>query len=228
MSTYAVITGDIVKSQDIKEDKRRLLIKSLKNAFKDINKAYLHEPKAPFEIFSGDSFQAIIKKPELALRISILLRAKLRSTLSSSEPTEKPILYPYRKNWDARIAIGIGSVDFNSKKIVESDGQAFQFSGKLLDDIKKTNYRLKVQTPWNDVNMELEVGCSFADSIISEWSTYQAEAIYLYLMNELPQTFLAEKLGIAQPSFRKRLITGKAESLNLFINRFEKLILSKQ
>jgi hypothetical protein len=223
MNTFAVITGDIVSSTSIKNENREQLLKSLKVSFQEINKTFLKETKSPFEIFRGDSFQSVIKKPELSLLISFLIRAKLRSIGINKEEKKHSI----KENWDARIAIGIGSIGFSTKKTIESDGQAFQFSGTTLDRIKKTEHRLKIQTPWQDVNSELEVSFSFADAIVSEWSIFQAEAFYLYLLQNETQKTLAELLNISQPSLRKRLVTGKIESIDLLRKRFENLISTK-
>ncbi len=223
MNTIAVVTGDIVSSTSIKSENREQLLKALKASFGEINKSLLKEKKPPFEIFRGDSFQAVIRRPELSLIISLLIRAKLRSMPIFK--TEKH--HSVKENVDARISIGIGSVTFSTKKTIESDGQAFQFSGTTLDIITKTDQRLKIQTPWQDVNSELEVSFSFADAIISEWSIFQAEAFYLYLLQNETQQTLASLLNIKQPSLRKRLVTGKIESIDLLRNRFENLILSK-
>jgi len=225
MDTVAVITGDIVNSSLIVKEKREHLLYALKTSFNEINREILKEPKSPFEIFRGDSFQVVIKKPELSLLISLLIRAKLRSIIIDKKSESQPV----KKSWDARIAIGIGNITFNSKKVIESDGQAFQFSGKLLDAMSnsKTKPRLNIKTPWEDVNTELEVPISFTDAIVSVWSVFQAEAFFLHLLRNETQISLAEQLGRAQPTIRKRMVAGKVESIDLFRKRFEKLISSK-
>lgn len=222
-STIAVITGDIVNSKAIKDDKRVLLLDSLKEAFTAINNKLIGEKEPPFEIFRGDSFQAIIQKPEQALVVSMLLRSKIRSIqVDASNKTKSA-----KNNFDARIAVGIGSVDFISKKITESDGQAFLLSGTTLDSLKDTDTRLKIASPWEEVNAELEVECSFADAVISEWSYQQAEAFYWHLLEHITQAELAKKINKSQPAASKRLKSGKVDSIDLLKKRFENLIRSK-
>jgi len=223
MKTIAVITGDIVSSGLIRDFNREVLLKTLKNTFKEINDEILHESKSPFEIFRGDSFQASIKKPELSLLISMLIRAKLRSLVVDEIDKRRP----YRKNWDARVAIGIGEQDFTTKKIIESDGPAFQFSGTTLNTMYETPRRLKIQTPWPDINSELDVSFSFADAIISEWSVFQAEAFYILLLTGNTQKAVAEMLNISGPALHFRLRSGKFESIELFKKHFESLISSR-
>ena len=216
---FAVITGDIVKSQNIKDFNRQTLIESLKSSFEEINAQLLQENELPFEIYRGDSFQAVIKQPQIALEIGLMLRAKIRSL---TQFTRKDNTY-----WDTRLAIGIGNIDYFADRIVESDGEAFKFSGKVLDSMKKDE-RLKIHTPWNEVNEELKVECRFADAIISRWSVNQSEVIYRYLLKRETQNKLAEHFNISQPALRKRLVvSGNIDSINVFINRYKSLIQSK-
>jgi len=164
-----------------------------------------------------------IRQPELSLIVSMLIRAKLRSLIV----VEKDKRLSYRKNWDARIAIGIGEQDFLTKKIIESDGPAFKYSGTILNQMYESPRRLRIQTPWPEVNSELDVSFSFADAIISEWSVYQAEAFYLLLLTGFTQKAVAKLLKISGPALHFRLRSGKFESIELFKKRFESLILSR-
>ncbi len=216
---YAVITGDIVKSENIKGSDRQMLIVELKKAFEEINSQFLHEKKLPFEIYRGDSFQALIKQPQEALEISLMLRAKIRSLT--------PLQRENKTLWDTRLAIGIGSIDFFANRIIESDGEAFKFSGRILEKMKKEE-RLKIHTPWNEVNEELKVACLFADTIINRWSVNQSEVIYRYLLKRETQQELARQFNISQPALRKRLVvSGNIESMDTFIIRYRNLIQSK-
>ena len=93
--------------------------------------------------------------------------------------------------------------------------------------MKKTEQRLKIKTPWSEVNSELEVAFSFADSIVSDWSTFQAEAFYKYLLTNEKQKDISKSLKISNVALHLRLKSGKFESIELFKKRFENLILSK-
>lgn len=219
MQTFAVITGDIVGSKSIEIDERENLLRVLKESFGEINENIIKDVHSTFEIFRGDSFQAVLRKPELSLIVSILIRARLRS-----ENVDIPIK---NKNWDARLAIGIGSIEFSTGKTVESDGQAFLFSGRDLDNMKITGERFRLQTPWDEVNAEMKVSLAFADSVISHWSKYQAQVFYYYLLQNKKQKELAERLNISQPAIHKRLTTGNVECIDLLRMRFENLISSQ-
>ena len=78
MNKVAVLTGDLVKSRSIKDGDIGIVINSLKEIFDELNKKILSN-KTSFQIFRGDSFQAIIPNPELALVTAIIIRSRLRA-----------------------------------------------------------------------------------------------------------------------------------------------------
>ncbi len=220
-TSYSVITGDIIGSSTVGSGRKKLL-SSLKKTFREIAIQFPGVIEKPFEIFRGDSFQSVIKKPEKSLLIGILIRSKLRSL----ELTGIKIKSVENK-LDARIAIGIGEIGFKTNKVIESDGEAFNLSGRLLDEITSSKQNLKIKTPWKEVNDELEVECNFINTIIKKWTMEQAEASYLKLLKNETQQIIAKKLKISQPAVRKRIIGANLNSVELFVERFENLINAK-
>ncbi len=220
-TNYSVITGDIIGSTTVGSSRNKLL-SSLKKTFKDIAFQLPGAIEKQFEIFRGDSFQSVIKEPEKSLLISILLRSRLRSLELTGTKTKS-----VENKLDARIAIGIGAIGFKSNKVIESDGEAFNFSGRLLDEITGNKQNLKIKTPWKDVNDELEVECYFINTIIKKWTMEQAEAAYIKLLKNETQQIIAKKLKISQPAVRKRIMSANLNSIELFIERFENLVAAK-
>ncbi|NOU16065.1 MAG: hypothetical protein HOO91_00710 [Bacteroidales bacterium] len=230
MDKVAVLTGDLVKSRTIKDGDIETVINSLKETFDELNKKILSN-RASFQIFRGDSFQAIIPNLELALVTAIIIRARLRTFESGyrvigTKKSDKPINYAYT---DARIAIGIGEVSYFGSKISESQGEAFQKSGHLLDKLKKENERLGVDTPWEKINKEFHVESKLADAVISRWTANTAMSVFLHLLNKKNQSELASVLNITQPALHKRLVTyGNIGCINAFIERYFELITTAQ
>jgi len=174
MQPYAVLTGDIAGSSNIRGEDRYKLLTGLKTIFNDIQ-YYFHSNKSnTFEIYRGDSFQSIIYEPEKALLIGIIIRAGLRHI---SNAKTLGLL------WDARISIGFGAIEYFGDRVAESDGPAFHYSGKGLDKMKKQSHRLKITTDQPFLNDELFVECTLSDAIINRWSFQQAEAIYLLIFS---------------------------------------------
>jgi len=222
MDKNAVITGDLVKSRSIKNTDIEPVISSLKNTFNEIN-IHLLDGKGDFDVFRGDSFQGLIPKPELALRVAIIIRAHLRTyEPSGNDKIDKPILNAYS---DARIAIGIGTINYKAERISESQGEAFEKSGYALDALKRENNRLIIVSPWENINNEFSVECKLADAIINRWTASTAVAMYHHLLYGKNQKELAKELKITQPGIHKRLMMyGNADGIQAFLNRYTMLI----
>jgi hypothetical protein len=231
--TYAVLTGDIVGSSLlIDEEERMYLTEKLKECLSDITgnttDYYLHR---------GDYFQVLIRDYTEAVKYALMIRSFLKSriktkksrqkaqiqtasqTLHYSIPKEEKVLS--RKTnaieVDARIAIGIGDVNFIGKNIAESDGTAFQHSGRTFDKLERGQF-LAISGPRKmftsvEEKLALEVICAFIDDIAKGWTPQQAEAIiellYAEKMGGIKQINLADVLGIKQPTLSERLKLAK-------------------
>jgi hypothetical protein len=208
MEIKAVITGDIVRSELIALDKRDLLIQVLHQIVENL------QDKSPMrmELFRGDSFQIVVDSPEMSLKIASMMRAGLKSNTPKGSKTE----------WDARISIGIGTIDYRGDSIVTSDGEAFKLSGRGLDTMEKN--RLAVNTCWQDVNEELDAGLAFVDDLITGWSVNQANAVYLSVGRGLSQANIASAIAKSQQNVSKTLTSAKESLLVRFSDRFETII----
>lgn len=84
------------------------------------------------EFFRGDSWQCLLVEPRWALRVAVLVRVTLLSTLKV----------------DTRVSIGIGAVETVSPdRISLSRGEAFTLSGEGLDRKMGARYRLAISIP---------------------------------------------------------------------------------
>ncbi len=209
---YAVITGDLVGSSRFKIGRQREeVLLTLKDSFKKIGSPDIIA--SPFVIYRGDSFQGVISKPEEALRTAIILRANLLSMFKGKGV-----------RLDARIAIGLGTIDYLPKKQVgEGDGEAFRNSGMELDRMKKEEQKLIVKTPWQDINDELRTECALFDALVQRWTKEQAEAIVYHILGS-KQEEIAGILGISQPAVFQRLKSGSYWVVQIFLERFKTII----
>lgn len=211
---YAVMTGDIVGSSRIIDEERQKLLDDLQMSFKEASDHCSKAIAAPFDIYRGDSFQGILSEPEYALRVSIMIRAALRHLFRTQLR---------RHALDARIAIGIGAVDYLPReKVLEGDGEAFRRSGPVLDDMKG-NQQLRITTPWPEIDEEFVVSCGLLDAVIERWSAEQAGAVLNQLQGKT-QELIAQKLGISQPAVVQRLKAAGGWAVEALCNRYEHLI----
>lgn len=208
MKIGAIITGDIVDSTKMAAEERNsmlLMLQSLPELLSTFTKIDL-------EIFRGDSFQIRVWDPIDSLKVALAIRAHIRSFKFAE----------YNRQWDARMAIGVGTVEFENGIIATSDGEAYRSSGRGLDSIGK--YRLTIETTWKEVNKELRVSTAFADDIISGWTQSQSRVMFQSLTTSLTHAEIGIILGITRQMVDKALRAGKEDLMNLYINRFEELI----
>lgn len=212
---HAVLTGDIVRSTSIEAD-YKVKLKEIANDIKDHIEDYFQ-----LEIYRGDSFQGIVMDPGKALRIGLLLRGGLRRYSRRDTNSIESV-------WDARISIGIGEIDNLNKmkevKIGLLGGDAFIRSGKALDKMKGEKALLKITTGIKELDDEFYASSALADAIVSRWSIEQAEAIYLYLLENLTQEEIGRRLEISQRAVGKRMIAGNLDSLKKFLERYQSAI----
>lgn len=216
MKKVAIITGDIVNSREI-EDKD-LFLSELKSIFKQIESKIPFEK--PFEIYRGDSFQAMVESPKDAVLVAILLRTGLRSLNINQKQKELPL----EQLKDARISIGIGEMNFIDVSITSSDGEAFVLSGEGLDSMKKSDERLKIVVKNIELLEVFNVTTTLATTIINKWSNYAAEIMYRHLLYNETQKEMAKALSISQPAVHKRKTAANADAIDLYLSFVSKLI----
>lgn len=206
---HAVITGDITGSSAIGRDYHQAL-NTIVGDIKEQYKGFL------FEVFRGDSFQALIRQPEDVLLLGVIIRAGLRRYSRSSSVNDA---------WDARISIGIGHAEIKDHvNLGEMTGEAFVRSGQTLDKMKNEGSRLKITTGDEQTDKEFGASCPLADAIINRWTTSQSEAIYLYLLQKKTQAEIGSLLDTSQRAISKRLEAANLQSMANFFNRYREVI----
>lgn len=205
---YSVITGDIVKSSKLSLAHHKLLVKVMKNSSKDLSKIFPNTLKYQPELFRGDSWQLLIKQPELALSIAMFYRAYLKSKMQIS-------------SIDARMAISIGTVDF-----IESSfgvGNAYKISGKALDKKGKRKIRFVSDViPNSDV---IDLLIQNTDYISSKWTSRQSKIVLLALQN-MDQKSIASKLRITQSAVSQQIDASGWTIIDENITLFQNILLS--
>ena len=151
----SVITGDIIKSRDAENSE---WISSLKDALKTLS-----TDDSYWEIYRGDSFQIEIKDIHKSFEAALYIKANIKMI----------------KGLDVRMAIGIGDKSFKGKKVTESNGEAFRFSGETIESLKKEKLNLKIKTKNETINNELNLYFKLALLSIDNWTTNSAEIVKL-------------------------------------------------
>lgn len=205
---YSVITGDIVKSSKLSLENHKLLVKVMRSSSKDLSKIFPDTLKYEPELFRGDSWQLLIKKPELALSIALFYRAYLKAKMQLS-------------SIDARMAISIGTVDY-----IESSfgvGNAYKISGKALDKKGKRKIRFVSDVIPNSDVVDLII--QNADFISSKWTSNQCKIVLLALQN-MDQKSIASKLRITQSAVSQQIDASGWTIIDQNIILFQNILLS--
>lgn len=188
----ATITGDIVQSQSISNPS--IWMDPLKDCFQNLG-----ETPGDWQIYRGDSFQLEINSED-SLRVAIVIKSIIKKL--------------NHKKLDVRLAIGVGKQGHKEEYISESSGDAFVYSGTLLEELKKDNVHLGIRTPWDGVNNELNMMFKLALVIMNSWSGKTAEVSELLFSEPgITQTDIAEKLGIAQSTVNERIKRGSVHEI---------------
>ena len=208
----AVLTADLIDSSNYSETLMSRVMAVLKEEFADIETNY---HSSDFNIYRGDSFQGVIQNPAEALTVMLQLKTAILSisTIKKGKSREA----------DLRIAIGIGSLDFQGKTIEESNGQAFQFSGRSLDEMKYEGRKTRLKTPSETINGEFDASLFLFDEITDRWSTASAEVIY-FLLKGFKEKEIADKLGISQSAVNQRKKAAGWEAVNALLARYKNII----
>ncbi|MCL6523818.1 MAG: SatD family protein [Thermoflavifilum sp.] len=202
MIMVAIITGDVVHSRAVPAAQ---WMEQLKLALQRMGKT----PK-DWEVFRGDSFQVKIANPLDAFQQAVYIKSCLKML----------------KKLDVRMAIGIGEIDYTAERISESNGTAFTYSGTRFDLLQKEKQLLAIQTPWPELDTEINLYIKLSLIAMNQWTTKSAEAVKLMLEHPTAsQRELGQMLHIRQHAVSKRLKTAYFQEIKEVDQRFrERLI----
>lgn len=178
----SVITGDIIKSRT--QVNPEVWITVLKRSL-----SYLSNDKAYWEIYRGDSFQIEIKDIRSSFIAALYIKACIKSI----------------HGLDVRLAIGIGNKTYEGEKVTESNGEAFVFSGEILETLKKEKQNLRIKTNSLEIDEVLNLYFKLALIPMDSWTVNLAEIVKLSI--EKPnalQSELGKLIGINQNAISTR------------------------
>ncbi len=217
----AVLTADLTDSSLYAEAFLNEVINTLNREFAKLTREYGKE-KVKFTIYRGDSFQGVIKEPHEALEIALQLKTAINQLhlKKKKKKTASP------KMADFKMAIGIGEQELERESIAESNGQAFQFSGRTLDEMKKENRKTRLMTAFPEINDEFDASFLLMDTVTERWSTASAEVVY-FLLQQLKEREVAKELGISQSAVNQRKKAAGWEAVSVLLERYRQVIQNK-
>lgn len=213
----AVLTGDIVNSSKLGTDDRKKLQNTFSSLSELLLKNFPEDVKYPLSNFRGDSWQAVLDRPENSLKIALLIRSYFKYQFTALEI-------------DSRVAIGIGEVAFVPEENVSAgDGPAYVLSGHLLDTLKEDRMSIEISMQNSGASAALKGMIMLLDQMISHWSDSQNQAIYWSLLG-YQQKKIAELWNpapISQAAVSKNLKSADWRAVKQSLVYFETAILAQ-
>ncbi|MGO4742409.1 SatD family protein [Serratia quinivorans] len=192
----SVITGDLVNSRQLDTTS---YISGLNALLSQLQQTKLIQR---FEIFRGDAFQALAA-PQSGLLLAVYIRIALKAMDS--------------RQWDARIAVGLGS----SQEEATGYGSAFVNSGQALDGLMK-NCRLALKNDNDRTNAIVSDLLPMLDHVVSRLSQTEARIVQARIFAATNQE-VAEKLQKAASTVSATLKRAAYEEIMRFIHAINRI-----
>lgn len=202
---FGVITGDIVHSTRIPAEERNKLVRKLSSLRKNLVEAGL--PVLQSEVVRGDSFQVLLKDPEDSIRALFMLRAFFRSSA-----------IPGFGVLEARMGLGIGPIEFRTRRLNASDGTAFRLAARALEALDNPGLALwGCMTESAEFNRRLSALLIACEPIAANWTAVQARAVW-WALQGLTHLEIAEKTGVNQSTVSRTLKSANGQTVRYICN----------
>lgn len=178
METWAIFTGDIVKSTAMTRAELDAVFTRLEEAADAV--ATWQDQPTRMTRFRGDGWQMAVT-PQFTFRAALVVRAAVRRC---------------GKTADTRFGIGLGDAHFAGDDLSRADGAALVRSGHALDTMPRARRMNAPDTP-----VALRAALPLADRIVRGWTMRQADVAFYMLAPEPPvQAILAQQFDLTQQS----------------------------
>jgi len=199
----AIITGDIINSEDHPSSQ---WIDLLKNYFNQFGASPMN-----WEIYRGDEFQLKVTEKN-ALFTAIRIKAMLKSI----------------KGLDVRMGVGIGLETYIGTGVTESNGPAYQRSGRNFETLKESKVNLSIATGDTNKDRTLNLMLRLALDFMDDWSVVSAEIVTLALdYPQFSQKEIAQRLGIKQSAVSQRLKRARLDLVLDVLSYYKEIITVK-
>jgi len=215
MSVYATISADIVASTSLSKEALMELATGIKDFLRRMAVNY---PGFWGRLVKGDSIECVMEHPNDALRISIMLKAFIKSFVPTDGNTD-----PKFKQFGLRLAIGIGKMRIVDRRLDMMDGEAIYQSGRALMDMRdKTKDSFQIIMKNDVTGGALSVISVLLNQIINKATGRQCETLFYRLQYKVDAD-VAKEMKITRPGVNQNLNNMGWEAIERSIKYFEQL-----
>lgn len=194
----AVITGDINRFTTLNPQQREQLVSKTEALLSG-----MAARKRDARMFRGDSYQMVTADVGQVLWHCIRLVCWFK--LSGKRVANADDATAQRKKLGTRISVGIGTVAYHGKTVLDADGEAFHLSGRVFDAMDKTE-AIHLTTTDAEKNAEYQIILMYINLLTRQWTATQAETIFELLSHpDATQEQVARALKTSQPAVAKSL-----------------------
>ncbi len=194
----AVITGDISRFTTLHPPQREQLVGKTEALL-----AGMAARKRDARIFRGDSYQMVTAGVDQVLWhcVKLICWFKLNGKRAAGADSKAA----QRKKLGTRISVGVGTVAYEGKTVLDADGEAFHLSGRVFDAMDKTE-AIHLTTADAEKNAEYQIILMYMNLLMQQWTATQAETIFELLnLPDATQEQVARALKTSQPAVAKSL-----------------------
>ncbi|KPH59096.1 hypothetical protein [Pseudoalteromonas porphyrae] len=198
----AVISGDVIKSQNIPQHEYDAMLYQLDQSLRAITQRW----QGQSTLYRGDAFQIQLQQPQYVCMVALLLYLNIKAA-----------------GYEIRQSLAIGEIDNARADIKTATGSAFTMSGRSLDEIN--NQRLILNITNQNIDPSLALNIAFVDTLLTKMTAKQANALYVYLTAKNKQhSELAKQLKTSRENVTKLLNLAHYQLIERFLHYAEDTI----
>lgn len=213
MKLRAVLTGDIINSNRLRQEEYKVVMKKLDE---ELIRLQDSDEISHYEIYRGDAFQAYIKDVEDGL--SILF--KVRTSINSLKPDEER--RGQQPVYNIKLGLGVGLVDDEPQNL-RTNEPPFVYSGQALEKITVENPTIAVKTEDEFINQELQTEFFLLEYILQRWTPTATDIIHKKLYG-FTEREIAGKLEISQSAVNQHGRHACWHGIKQLIKRYKIII----
>ena len=197
---FCVITGDVIDSTLLDAADRKRMNRSMQKLGEVLVQGGYRVNAQ--ETFRGDSFQLVLKESSRVMEVALLLRAYMRGTELEGDQV-----------LDVRLGIGLGPIEFKAKSQNASDGTAYRYAAKALDQTVKNNLaNIWIKTGIEELDENLNSINVAWETIISRWTVSQSKSMLRALQGYVHQD-IANQLKVTQSTITRSLQSADEKAI---------------